>query len=403
MDDAIKKMIDKGWIEMSMTLDEQMPVARVTHMGRYRHYYSAAMVLILIFTSFILMNDSSLIINYYHLANADNSIENGAEKELKTNFRQENITETVVVSVVEESISDHLYADEIIKKNTNSRHTATISPIPAKYFIAHKSNEINPLNSFTQRIENRNKDLNIVTEVGGSKIAFNYDDNFRHNTFSVMVNSINEDFASLGGVDGGFNYAYRLNKNIGFMTGIEHSLLAMAMNDPDMPDMRRSDAMFRSYDENNRLYPEGTTTENSELFYYVGIPVGVLYSISDFTISAGMKFSYLVNTPGMLSGNINPEFADIIAENDLSTDFSNLAYNRFDYSFILGFEFQIFKDFSLISRLNYSHSNLVNSYSYGENEIGNVFMVSGLENNIRDRIGRNMYFGIGIKYDLARR
>lgn len=401
MDDTIRKMVDRGWIEMSIALDEKMPVVRVSHMRRYRNYYSAAMVMILIFATYILMNESSIVISPYHGLSADNLIQSEAVKERKIKVKQEIVQG--IANAGEGSVYESDYIEDRVNKRSKYRQAHVTYPLIINRITEQRSNNDFLLNSIIGKIGNRLNDFSKSSSVTGSEMPLGPEDNFRHNTVSVMVNSINEDLLSFGGVDGGINYAYRLNKNIGFMTGIEHSLLAMATNNSEIPDIMRGDPVFRSYAENIEISDEANPSASNELFYYVGIPVGFLYSISDFTISAGMKFSYLVNTPDILSGIENPEFERIMSDNKLSGDFSNIVYNRFDYSFILGFEFQIFRDFSLISRLNYSHSNLVNSYSYGENEIGNLFMVSGLENNIRDKLGRNMYFGIGVKYDLARR
>ncbi|MBK7095136.1 MAG: outer membrane beta-barrel protein [Saprospiraceae bacterium] len=127
--------------------------------------------------------------------------------------------------------------------------------------------------------------------------------------------------------------------------------------------------------ENDKTIIEGNEhnlNSNNEKLYYVGIPFGFLYSIDKFTISAGVKFSYLISATNY-SGSYSSENQQAMALIKDVTSNEVGIYNKFDYSFIFGFEFHVLKDFSIFSRFNYAYSSMINSYSYNENPIGDLF------------------------------
>jgi hypothetical protein len=135
--------------------------------------------------------------------------------------------------------------------------------------------------------------------------------------------------------------------------------------------------------------------------YYLGIPVGLMYSIDKFTLSAGIKFSYLLNSMNRPE-SISNDNRQVMALIRYISPENRETINKFDYSFIFGFEIHVLKDLSVFSRLNYSQARIVNSYSYNENPVGDLFIISGLEGP-KDKPENNIYFGLGIKYDIAKK
>lgn len=59
MGDPLEKIIEKGWGQMSKSLDETMPVTRFNHFQKYRYYYSTAMVFLIVIFSVVWLNDGT--------------------------------------------------------------------------------------------------------------------------------------------------------------------------------------------------------------------------------------------------------------------------------------------------------------------------------------------------------
>ncbi|MBK7094163.1 MAG: hypothetical protein IPH57_03535 [Saprospiraceae bacterium] len=418
MGDPLEKIIEKGWGQMSKSLDETMPVTRFNHFQKYRYYYSTAMVFLIIIFSVVWLNDGTFEMKRsLAFLNENNSAlqnQNSYDESLNnyiTPYIIDNkafVIRDYVRSGVFDDISgsDSDFEDHRSQRNLNStdiyyNEENSLEPLPI-----NKNPEIS--GDFSQE-DNKRLSFNFERKIN-EEVLSHKDDNdvaelvpesFKHNTISISVNSINEDLKSFGGIDGGISYAYRLNKSFGFMTGIEHSLFSRNKMSYDLQNFQK--AVSSSENDNSGLSGmEQNVNTNNEKLYYVGIPLGFLYSIDKFTISAGVKFSYLVSATDY-AGSYSRENQQAMALiKDVTANEAGI-YNKFDYSFIFGFEFHVLKDFSIFSRFNYAYSSMINSYSYNENPIGDLFIVTGLENNLRDKPDKNIYFGLGIKYDLAKK
>jgi hypothetical protein len=418
MVDPLEKIIEKGWVQMSKTLDETMPESRFSHFQKYRYYYSTAMVFLIVTLSVVWFNDGTFVINKgLAFLNRNNStLQN-------KNSGDDNFKNLIVPYIIDDKafvVSNYKRSGFFDGENSsNSEYGTTRSQreMNSSNIYYNEENSLEPLpvnknseisnnfigenkNNLPFNIERRiNEEL--LSDRSNNEMKDLVNNDFKRNTISISVNSINEDFKSFGGIDGGISYAYRLNKNIGFMTGIEHSLFSRNRMNYDLQNFQKA----VSNNENDKTIiaaNEHNLNSNNEKLYYVGIPFGFLYSIDKFTISAGVKFSYLISATNY-SGSFSSENQQAMALiKDVTSNEAGI-YNKFDYSFIFGFEFHVLKDFSIFSRFNYAYSSMINSYSYNENPIGDLFIVTGLENNLREKPDNNIYFGLGIKYDLAKK
>ena len=415
MGDTLDRMMYKGWKQMSKSLDDNIPVGGISHFHKFKYYYSAAIVFLFIIFSAVWLNDGGvlmhnrLVLNHKvkakegkNIVNINNSNELIIPYIKKNNsFAVDNYFKSSIFNIENHLVSENEYLQKQQKETVGmyGNFDRSIEFLPVNKH-PKLENSADPLsNKLVLEIDQkRNSDL--VNENPKEELALN---EFKHNTVSISFNSINEDFKSFGGIDGGINYAYKINKNIGFMTGIEHSLFSRDKMEYDLNNLQK--AVSGEFIEDNRTLIYGQEQDlnsSQERLYYVGIPLGFLYSIDKFTISAGVKFSYLISATDF-SGSASPENQRVMASiREVAPEVSE-SYNKFNYSFIFGFEFHVLKDFSIFSRFNYAYSNIVNSYSYNENEIGDLFIVSGFENNYREKLDKNIYFGLGIKYDLAKK
>lgn len=418
MDDPLEKMIEKGWLQMSKSLDDTMPVSRFSHFQRYRYYYSTALIFFMVMLSVVWFDDGTFIRN----SSTVFLNKNISDKQSQMSD-DDNLNKVATPYLIENKafvIDDYIKSGAFVTENgilsdskdisygmdgdiawINKKIVKSVEPLPGDINSEISNSLSEEINTrLTANIEKKisenpgTKSDDIVRTQPGS-------DDFKHNTISISVNSINEDLKSFGGIDGGISYAYRLNKSFGFMTGIEHSLFSRNKMSYDLQNFQK--AVSSSENDNTGLSGmEQNVNTNNEKLYYVGIPLGFLYSIDKFTISAGVKFSYLVSATDY-AGSYSREDQQAMALIKDVTANETGSYNKFDYSFIFGFEFHVLKDFSVFSRFNYAYSSMINSYSYNENPIGDLFIVSGLENNLKDKPDKNIYFGLGIKYDLAKK
>ena len=405
MDERYGNIIDKGWARMSDSLDDNLPVKsnKLNFIPGRKFYYSAALILILIGSMLITVNNSARLSNlmniseksYLTIIKSDNNII--SEKSFpKDNFKSK-------VTGIED-------ADKLIAYGEDTDHKISQASILKNKSVTVNSSNALPLLPFPKITNNclidkstdNDEFFNNVLTDNKSEIDLNKN-NFRHNVISISVNSVNEDLSSIGGLDGSINYAYKMNKNLGFMTGIEHSMFSKNRMNIELENYN-NEALPMLVTNAAGIKDERENTDNSieDRLYYVGIPLGVMYSFNKFTLSAGVKFSYLLNN--IYDTDHNSYFANNalidLADNE---QYSPRIYNKFDYSLIFGFEFHVVKDFSIFSKFNLAYANIMNSYTYQQNDIGNLFMTSGIDNLYKERMDKNIYFGLGIKYDIKKK
>ncbi|MEZ4906374.1 MAG: hypothetical protein R2771_01730 [Saprospiraceae bacterium] len=399
MDDEYNDILNRGWSEMSKSLDHNLPLKTNKFHFKSRYYYTAALVLLLIGSMMISVNNSTSFFDKFsnnHISIVDSS----ENKNHKTNPKENEFLNSDINT-------DAINTNELneITINGYSQNTNNIIK-PKKIDIIQENQENRIIDLENSTGEDNFNNYTVNNQLNNSQYPdFGKNKKIKHNTISISVNSINENFASIGGFDGGINYSYKMNNKIGFMAGIEHSIFSKSRIDYELDNSSNNIPIPVQRAETNNSELAGADENIQDKLYYVGIPLGVMYSFNKFTLSAGVKVSYLLNN--IYDENQN---SDIVRNNNLSSislsdNYQNQSiYNKFDYSFILGFQYQVLKNVSVFSKLNLAYYNILNSNYYEQGNLSDYYIASDLnDNSSKEKKDRNIYFGFGVKYDIKKK
>lgn len=395
MVDRYQDIINRGWVEMSKELDVAMPENANLNNGRYpRLRLISSFVLVFIMSIFILSHN---IIVTEKLSIAQNITNSTHVKSVVKTENQKHIPKIIPRNKIYTDISlNHKnitisYSDKIlsasivdlvpyIKENKDKdEHLIAANDFYNAKYLNDKEIDYTNKNEDNENQNSENTSVDIKTK--------------KHNKLSLSISSINNDFSRFGGFDGGISYSYMMNRRIGIITGIEHSLLIN--NFMSSPETNNSQVLAMAIPANSTQQTAIKENNSTDLSYFLGVPVGILYSIDNLSFMTGVKVSYLIHTSNLLNNKLDTQNSlENFNEAEICT---TRLYEKFDYSFIFGIEYRVLKDFSLFSKFNISYNNFTNNYK----AYNSLYQASlGLEKN--KVTNTNLYFGLGIKYDFSK-
>ncbi|MGE5356373.1 MAG: hypothetical protein ACM3PT_09070, partial [Deltaproteobacteria bacterium] len=226
MDSNLEKIMEKGWGQMEKTLDQKLPEKKPVRISEYKSYYTAALILLIAFVIGIIAYENNIdvfkrenksgkmasILKTDHWPkDYSKQIQYSKNKIRPTDKYQTGIKEIKLLinpaEVKHSDIQAKVNYSEMERNHTNEAdyllpRPVAVAPSDRLALMIYGNN------SFHNDLQNFSNDKNPRSS------------QFKHNTISVSLNSVNQNFASFEGLDGGINYSYKLNKNFGFMTGI---------------------------------------------------------------------------------------------------------------------------------------------------------------------------------------
>jgi hypothetical protein len=386
MDNSMDSLINKGWEQMYKTLDREIPNQH-SYLGiKNKYIYSiAAVFLLLPFTYISLNNDHILVKNNILVVNF-NKNQNNTEI-AKLAIKNTEYNNLKFVNAPELVDNELVYADLPESGRFDEKVTEKIDQLFAKVNSNRENPEIGINNCKSEKIETidfkrLSNDYRLIKKA-------------KHNNLSFSLNSINKDFSSVSGLDGGFNYTYAISEKLGVSAGIEHTLLTEEMNSDEEKFFYNYSSIDINDGSEDYVFVKPGSLNNK--MYYLGIPVSLLYRVDKVAFSTGFKVSYLLSEkyPEM------PDFGENFAEFRIIA-FENPKFKndreKFDYNLIFKLEYKLKEDISIFSKFNYSIKDVFNSQS--KSKYDPYYPVAQSRLAVPNSNSKDYYFGFGIKYDL---
>lgn len=379
------RLINKGWEQMSKTLDREIPVRNSYLSIKYRYVYSIAAVFLLLPIIFIFFNNDQLWVKnnslVFHLKKDHNNSEIA-----KITIKTPEFNNSKAVNHQEFKKNEFAPIDKHGSERFVGYVADKINRLSVKVNTKSEKSEIGINNIRYEEIEN--KDLRSLSN------KYPLIKKTKHNNLSFSLSSINKDFSSVAGLDGGLNYTYALSEKLGVSAGIEHTLLSEEINTDD------EKFFYYYFNEGingfeDYVYVKPGSVKNK--IYYLGIPVSLLYQVNAFVFSAGFKVSYLLNEKYPEIPDFGENFAEFRIIAFENPKFKN-DREKFDYSLIFKLEYMLKKDISIFSKFNYSLKDAFSSQS--KSKYDPYYPVAQARSAVTNSNSKDYYFGFGIKYDL---
>jgi len=450
-DNELKDLIDKGWEDMSSLLDTAMPVKKAK---AFKRVYLLLLLLFVFsgigyfaFDSFeskdklktkdvdSVKKDKLKNANSFVQLDSEKNIENTSIGEYKENLIQANSTGVPnyhEIGNVKEVISKS--TQNIIKNNNkivsdNHLKQGKIADGNAKaennsigdYLVMNEIIEKNRVKAHVEK--EQTKEVTKLSVIGFKELKSKTDLKLPINfTFEKLenvtcsncavdlnINLVSEDVKSIGGMAGDITYRYAINRRIGVSSGIGISYFRKqgmtnsfltAFNIKSEFDPRRLD---NSHGISNRdIFAYNSAFRSPYILsrfinelYYVDLPVSMYFKMKKFSISLGIKLSYLFTGTNFTSNKNFYAGRNIVIYSDKAFFNSNI-YNKFNYSTVISFDYNITNKIILTSGFNYSSIGIIKNPEDQLNVDGEIKQRS----KYKDRYDKNVYLFMGMKYRI---
>lgn len=445
----MKDMIDKGWKDMSILLDEKMPVSHVKRSNKLKY-----LLLLLLFAFgtgvYFILNDSfgKGEINNHKIDSNERKeakdINSFAKIELKdSKATTVSITPTTSIEGTnlnnKENNNDKIEAQRnlldsdsnIEKRNVKIKYKTTTEnknrfnkrsdSNNSDEFVKTKTEdptvERKSTKSFNQEITNKIallslneikvNSIELPAPIMSSNIFFNRNRCLKYDLV-FNLNAISENLKSLGGFNSGLTLNYNFNRSFSIETGLGFSYFQKrgmtnsfltTFNIKPVFDPQRWDNPRQIGSRDNTAFNIGVRSPYvmsrfiREL-YYIDLPISVRYRVNKYSVSLGMKASYLVSGTNYTA---NKDFYAgqnfVIYSN--KAFYNSRVYNRLNYSLIFSFDYDITNRIKLSTGFNYSSTGLINR---PENQLNkNNEFDYRIDEKYKDRYDKNIYFSLGMK------
>ncbi len=449
-DSKEKVLIDKGWKEMAIILDKEMPLGNST---KSNFGMVVALLLLLLFLGigggYYMINSSKSHLNKKTIEKkksiasknsfADIAANSSSNPNEKYNSIYNNNTNTIDQVSKDKSIgSENKKVSEVLKNQTlvisssgNISNSAISkrddSSISTKGLVKHENTL--PIDKLDKKLLMVNKLDNLSMEVSGDDFVLLYTKKitpvllrFKHKkhfskAFSLGSAIVSENLTKFGGVESGAEFELGLTKKIGLTAGIDFSFFRKkGMQNSFLTNIfnvRPYDGRYEDdkIPERNKLSPRykeafNISTRNPytlggfvDELYYVGLPIGIYYKIKNLRLSIGFKASYLLYGTNFTSKKNYVGGQNYIISSDKAF-INSKVYNRFDYSSFIVFDLRVYKRTSLSAKFNYSFTNILSNPETQLKNVSHSLFALRINDQYINRYDNNIYFSLGLKYSL---
>ncbi len=432
-----KELVDRGWEEMSLLLDEAMPVKKG---------YSAKKYLFLLLL-LILAGGGVYFTVDSHYGRQDSEYESIEEytkiDTKKANTDQNNKSQ---ISEIEEEIGSSISNTEqdangnenflktrqirIQKQNNNNKNSRlkNYESIENSVQVNHNDQELALINTdeTIAGIEQKEKNkLFKLTQHIATKQLFvrtytnplNIDRVFMafvkspctDYLYETDLNVVSENLKSIGGFEIGVNRNFALMDNFYISSGLQYSFYKKyRTNTSFFKTYMQSGDFGKPYGDNkgsvtsfnnNFRSPQVLSNFIDEL-HYLSIPVTVNYKTSRITYSIGLRVSYMIYGENYIADK--QRFLDYnVIINSKDVFYNGDIFNKVDYSFTFGVSYSLSQKLYVSAKANYSYVGIINSDNISQGRYTRQYTLAR-DIQLRGRFDKNVYFALGFKYRFGK-
>lgn len=424
------QIIDKGWEKMKMALDQKMPIESLDRKPAYYLYALLTILFLLISVGIFYYSSGFQNTNSTKpIPKTNDSIKYQIAQNINyANVKNANLKNDFARDIVEYK-TERKHFENNLKENKSTARTNQVISLNNKKTakpIAINDNEI----SLTTRNYSDLADRNTFSRIFDEKILTNKMqlleiqkrhisiEDFKPGYFerveikkqpkfmhSLAIHLISENGQSFGGMEiAGLVKTKLLGKlylssglNVNFLTksGMQNSFFK-TYNIKD-PLLNFNTRFMRIEEYNANFNSPVLRSKFVKDLCYVGIPVLLNLDFNNLELDLGVKMSY------MISGtNYYNDYNDLDRYNYLlkSSDIFYKAgiYNKLDYGMLFGVNYYFSNKIAISWKFDYSLSWIINSPSYQSDKLSQGLLI--YKHNEENRYDKNVYFSLGLKYNL---
>jgi len=432
-----KNIIDKGWQQMKITLDKNMPVVSPYKKPNYFLYALLLIPFLFIAISVYyfssdyksanpaqspkIMYDS---VNYQiaDINNSPNNINSRFNNKIKVENAQQKIAKTSNTNSKFESKNGskkqkkYKFGDS--EKNNKFIANVNTDESRTKEILFNLNETDIYSNSFVEnrkiKISNLLTNLNII-EIPSNNITIqNFNPKyFVHKTLRnkkkyhhfLALNLITENGKSFGGVEFAAMVKTKLFGKFSLSSGLDFDYLSKSgMENSFFKTFNIKDPLI-NFNTRNMKLEEYNANFNSPVLrspfvkdlFYMGLPVVLNLDIADFEIGLGTKLSYMI-----LGTNYYNDYNDLERYNYLLKSSDNYyktgIYNKLDYGLIMGVGYSLTDKFIISWNFDYSMNWIISSPNFQSDKNSSGLLI--YRYNEENRYDKNVYFSLGLKYKI---
>ncbi len=435
-----KEFVDRGWQQMSLLLDEAMPVKKGYGIKKYL-LLLLLLILVGVGAYFVVDNHNdkqqnieSKSAEYY----AKNDIEKGnIDKNNKSEIVSSESETVSALSDIQTDIDENrnlskTRQNKIQKENKNNqprnykniKNTVDVTYNNQNLIVKNTAAEILKIKPIEKNIEDNKNDLFITTQditTRQSFISSNVNPPDINRVFIAFVKKpctdylyeidlsvVSENLKSIGGFEIGINRNFALTDNFYIGSGLQYSFYKKYRTNTSFFKTYSKSSDYNETDNgteggienfNNNFRSPGVLSNFIDELHYLSIPVTVNYKTSKFIYSIGVRVSsmiygknYIADKQRLLDYNV------IINSEDAFYDKG--IFNKIDYSFALGVSYSLSKKLSISAKANYSYIGIINSGNISPRSSYQYMEARDIQ--FKGRFDKNVYLGLGIKYRFGK-